>query len=114
MFLEPVSLQHSSPDLSDKVAIGKISGFTAFKKADPKPDCEYTTTPEVDDFLQTVWKGKISNAQIVNSEKSIADPTQEIEFLGFVIISRPMTPAVTKEKLKSLTSHARTYWNLNT
>ena len=32
-------------------------------KADPKPDCEATTTPEVDDFLQTFWKGKINKAQ---------------------------------------------------
>ena len=29
----------------------------AMLKADPKPDCEATTTPEVDDFLQTFWKG---------------------------------------------------------
>ena len=32
-------------------------------KVDPKPDCEATTTPEVDDFLQTFWKGKINNTQ---------------------------------------------------
>ena len=32
-------------------------------KADPKPDCDAMTTPEVDDFLQTFWKGKINNAQ---------------------------------------------------
>ena len=33
-------------------------------KADPKPDCEATTTPKVDDdFLQTFWKGKINNTQ---------------------------------------------------
>ena len=41
---------------------------------------------------------------VMNNEKSIAGPTQEIEFLGFVINSRSMTLAVTKEKLKSLTS----------
>ena len=32
-------------------------------KADPKPDTEATTTPKVDDYLQTFWKGKINNAQ---------------------------------------------------
>ena len=32
-------------------------------KADPKPDCEAATTPEVDEFLQTFWKGKINNSQ---------------------------------------------------
>ena len=36
---------------------------TIMLKADPKPDCEATTTPEVDDLLQTFWKGKIKNAQ---------------------------------------------------
>ena len=35
----------------------------AMLKADPKPDCEATTTPKVDDFLQTFWKGKTNNAQ---------------------------------------------------
>ena len=35
----------------------------AMLKADPKPDCEAMTTPEVDDFLQTFWKGKINNTQ---------------------------------------------------
>ena len=44
---------------------------------------------------------------VMNSEKSIADPTQEIEFLGFVMNSRLMTLAVTKEKLKSLTSQCK-------
>ena len=32
-------------------------------KADPNPECEAMTTPEVDDFLQTFWKGKINNTQ---------------------------------------------------
>jgi len=35
----------------------------AMIKADPKPDCEAAFTPEVDEFLQTFWKGKINNSQ---------------------------------------------------
>ena len=32
-------------------------------KEDPKPDCKATTTPKVDDFMQTFQKGKTDNAQ---------------------------------------------------
>ena len=35
----------------------------AMIKADPKPDCEAAVTPEVDEFLQTFWKGKVNNSQ---------------------------------------------------
>ena len=46
---------------------------------------------------------------VVNSKKSIPalDLTQEIEFLGFVVNLRLMSLAVTKKKLKSLTSQCK-------
>ena len=33
----------------------------AMIKADPRPDCEAASTPEVDEFIQTFWKGRINN-----------------------------------------------------
>ena len=44
---------------------------------------------------------------VVNSKKSIPGLTQKIEFLGFVVNLRWMTLAVTKKKLKSLTSQSK-------
>ena len=41
---------------------------------------------------------------LVNEEKSVPGPTQELEFLGFVINSRMMTLAVMDKKMKSLIS----------
>ena len=35
----------------------------AMLKADPKPECDAATTPEVDEFLQTFWKGHINNTR---------------------------------------------------
>ena len=43
----------------------------------------------------------------VNEEKSIPGPTQEIDFLGFLINSRTMILAVTSEKLKSLITQCK-------
>ena len=44
----------------------------------------------------------ISLGFMVNEEKSVAGPLQELEFLGFLISSKSMTLTVTTEKLKSL------------
>ena len=43
----------------------------------------------------------------VNEEKSSAGPTQELEFLGFLIDSKQMTLSVTEEKLRSLISQCK-------
>ena len=45
---------------------------------------------------------------LVNEDKSVPGPTQELEFLGFLINSKRMTLAVTDEKIKSLISQCKT------
>ena len=65
------------------------------------------TSEELSHNFQSCQTLMTSLGFVVNNEKSIAGPTQEIEFLGFVINSRSMTLAVTKEKLKSLTSQCK-------
>ena len=65
------------------------------------------TSEELSHNFQSCQTLMTSLGFVVNNEKSIAGPTQEIEFLGFVINSRSMPLAVTKEKLKSLTSQCK-------
>ena len=57
--------------------------------------------------IQSCWSMMTSLGFVVNSKKSIPALTQEIEFLGFVVNLRSMTLAVTKKKLKSLTSQCK-------
>ena len=45
---------------------------------------------------------------LVNEDKSVPDPTQELEFLGFIINSKAMTLVVTDEKVKYLISQCKT------
>ena len=49
----------------------------------------------------------ISLGFLVNEEKSIPGPTQELEFLGFVINSKTMILTVMDKKVKSLISQCR-------
>ena len=45
---------------------------------------------------------------LVNEDKSVPYPTQELQFLGFLINSKRMTLAVTDKKIKSLISQCKT------
>ena len=49
----------------------------------------------------------ISLGFFVNEDKSVPGPTQELEFLGFIINSQRMTLSVTQEKVKSLISQCK-------
>ena len=49
-----------------------------------------------------------SLALIVNREKSVLDPTQALEFLGFTIRTLPMTIHLPKEKLRKIKQEAQT------
>ena len=46
----------------------------------------------------------------VSQEKSITQPTQVIEHLGFVLNSIGMTVSLTKEKVDTIVGEIRGYW----
>ena len=52
--------------------------------------------------LATAVELLIALGFIINMKKSVLSPTQELEFLGFVLNSRKMTIALPSHKLHSL------------